>query len=292
MKIYLPGENAPKEKIALALGNFDGVHKAHSALIERAVKAKGLSAIFTFKDVKTPYLTTLEERLELLEAMGADVVFLYDFERLRNMPYTDFFNEILVEKIGISSAFCGFNYTFGNRALGKAADLKRLCALRGIDCEILDEMKCAGTTVSSSAIKLALENGDVDLAFSMLGRHYSVRGRVVHGKALASKLGFPTMNIEYDTRRAPLKHGVYYTECEIDNNVYPAVSNFGIRPTFNDKTPTVETYILNEKGDFYSKEINVRFLAFARDEQKFADEKELSEVVTRDIEKAKLYFGL
>lgn len=292
MKIYLPGDVAPREKISLALGSFDGVHTAHRALIESAGNSGGLSAVFTFRETKAPCLTTLEERLQLFEEYGADAVFLYDLKKLQNMRYTDFFNEILVEKIGISSVFCGFNFTFGHMAKGKAEDLKRLCADRKIRCEILEEMKCEGVTVSSSAIKKLLEKGDMELAARMLGRRHAARGEVIHGKALASKLGFPTMNIIYGADRAPLRKGVYFTECEIDGRVYSAISNFGIRPTFSDVTPTVETYLLDAEGDFYGKDIKVSFLKFSRDEQKFESTEELHQTVETDIKKAKEFFGV
>lgn len=292
MKIYLPSDAPPREKSALALGSFDGVHAAHLALIQSAERTEGLTAVFTFKETKAPCLTTLDERLELFEKQRVDAVFLYELDKLRNMRYTDFFNEILVEKIGISSAHCGFNFTFGQNAAGRAKDLARLCAEQNITCRVLDEMKCSGITISSSAIKEQLLYGNIELASKMLARRHEARGIVAHGKALASKLGFPTMNISYGADRAPLRRGVYFTECEIEGRTYSAVSNFGIRPTFGDITPTVETYLLDGGGDFYGKEIKVRFIAFSRDEQKFDSEYALQCAVMRDIENAKNFFGL
>lgn len=291
MEIYHLDRSFPKLSPCLALGNFDGVHVAHRMLIEKAKAFGGKCAVFTFEHLRSPYLTSESQRLELLEECGADAVYLCDFDSVKNMSYTDFFNSILIEKIGISAAFCGFNFTFGNMARGKAEHLQMLCREHGLHCGILEERLIGSETVSSTAIRQLLAQGDASGAATMLGRPFSIEGQVVHGKALASRLGFPTLNIPVDSRITPLKKGVYFTRCIIDGVTYDAVSNYGVRPTFNDGSTVLETYLLDTSVDLYGKKVKVLFCAFSRDEQRFDSTDSLACAAKKDIEAARSYFN-
>lgn len=290
MKIYSLSDDIPRDRYAIALGNFDGVHTAHSALIESAKKFGGRCAVFTFSKLSPPYITNEQKRLEAFEALGVDDLFLCDFDSVKNMTGEQFFREILVGKIGLSAAFCGFNFTFGKGALCKARDLEALCRAESIPCFILPQMSLSGETVSSSAVRSYLASGRIEQANAMLGRRYSIDGSVIHGKALASKLGFPTINTLLDPSAVSLLYGVYFTLCRIDGKDHPAITNVGVRPTFDDKTPTAETYLLSESIDLYGKDITLSFCSFCRPETRFESVEALAVQVAADVERAKEYF--
>ena len=277
---------------SLALGNFDGVHTAHKALISRAKAHGGRCAVFTFDTLCPPYITSPGERLEIFRELGVDAVYLCSFEKVKNMEYGDFFIQILSERIGAGALFCGFNYTFGKGAQGKAADLVRLCRDRNIFCSVMESYSLGGQTVSSSAVRHSLTEGEPEKAELMLGRPFSLSGTVIKGKGLGGKLGFPTLNITVDKGYVPLKKGVYFTRCEVEGRVFSAISDYGIRPTFNDGTLTLESFLLDTEGDFYGKQVRVEFLRFCREEQRFDSSEQLSNAVMSDIDKAKDYFNV
>ena len=292
MRVFTLSDSLPDISPALVLGNFDGVHTAHKALIEQAKESSLPCAVFTFSGQKAPFITDESEKLALFEKAGIDTVYLGDFDKLRDMPYGLFFKEILINKIGASRLYCGFNYTFGNKASGKASDLERLCADAGVKCTVMPEIRLDGESVSSTAIRDRLSRGEVENAAKMLGYSYTLTGRVAHGKAVGRKLGFPTLNIPYGNGRTPLRNGVYFTKCVVGDAVYPSVTNVGTQPTFNGRSTVCETFVLGDCGDLYGSDVSVSFLRFRRDERKFENPDALSAAVHCDIAAAKEFFGI
>ena len=292
MRVFTLSASLPDISPALVLGNFDGVHTAHKALIEQAKMSSLPCAVFTFSGQKAPFITCESEKLALFEKAGIDAVYLGDFEKLRDMPYDLFFKEILINKIGAARLYCGFNYTFGRMAGGSAADLERLSVGAGVKCTVMPEVRLDGESVSSTAVRDRLSRGEVESAAKMLGYSYTVTGRVAHGKAVGRKLGFPTLNIPYGNGRAPLRNGVYFTKCVAGNAVYPSVTNVGTQPTFDGRSTVCETFVLGDCGDLYGCEVSVSFLRFRRDERKFGNSDDLSAAVHCDIAAAKEFFGL
>lgn len=292
MHVYSISSPLPERAPALVLGNFDGVHTAHKALIDEAKKSGLTVAVFTFSGQKAPFITNEREKLELFEKAGVDTVYLGDFEELKTIPYDAFFDDILVKKIGAVRLYCGFNYTFGYMARGRSSDLERLCGRSGVKCTVLPEIRLDGECVSSTGVRAHLLSGEVEKAGKMLGRDYTVSGEVAHGKALGRKLGFPTLNISYENGRTPLRRGVYFTKCAVKGIVYPSLTNIGTQPTFGGHETVCETFIFGDCGDLYGARADVSFLGFRRDEIKFDDAEALSAAVRDDIEAAKTYFSI
>lgn len=293
MKVYDLFSSFPKLAPALVLGNFDGVHKAHRSLIELA-KAQGSSpcAVFTFSGERAPFITTGREKLRLLEECGADIVYLCDFDRVKDMSCEDFVSRILVGRIGISSAFCGYNFTFGKGALGNSGTLCSLCRENDIPCGILPEQRIDGMPVSSTIIRALISRGDIAGAEKLLSHPLCFSGRVSHGRALGHTFGFPTLNIPLDPGRTEPPHGVYYTYCTVGGKKYPSLTNIGTRPTFSLSETVIETHLIGAEGDFYGEDAEISFIKFLRPEIRFRDAGELGRAVAADISGAKEFFGI
>ena len=282
----------------LCLGNFDGVHKGHVALISRTLEIKdALSkkrsgilggawcfrqppADFLSPDRRTPCITSLDEKLELFAKLGVDIAILGDFPSFRDMSPNDFTEKILKEKCKCVAAVCGFNFTYGSRGMGKPDDLK---ASFGDACAVLDPVTIDGMTVSSTAIREYISRGDVETASLMLGRPYSVDLTVVEGKKLGRTLGIPTVNQFFPEGRLVPQNGVYASFTELDGKVYPSVSNVGLNPTVSDgRGVRCETHIIGFSGDLYGRRVKVSFCKYIRTEQKFANIDELRAAMERD----------
>ncbi len=285
----------------IALGFFDGLHIGHEALLEKTVteaKARGvLSAVFTFAD--TPLLKdglrlySESERLSLFDNAGIERVYLADFPTLSPLSPEAFVLGLLLEKLSAAAVVCGFNYRFGRRASGDARLLSALLATHGVPLFPIEERTFEGATVSTSAIKAALAEGDTARASAMLGRPFSHTGTVTHGKALGRTIGVPTANIPFPPRIFTPKRGVYAVRCQIEGVAGDVlgVANVGVRPTVeNTEAANCEVHFLSPMGDLYGKEITVHFLTFIRPEMTFSDIAALSERIALDKQIAKEYF--
>ncbi len=285
-----------------ALGFFDGVHKAHSAILSdcvRYAKEKGFKSIalsfekspLEFFGHKTEYLTTLSMKEEFIKALGIDeVVFLSCDEKTLSLSPEEFVESILFEKLNAKALFCGFNYTFGKGAKGDSALLKELCTKKHIELFVSPCMEEKGEAVSSSRIRKLLSVGDVETANTLLTRPFEVRGRVMEGKKLGRRLNFPTANI-YPENLPKLPYGVYATKTIIDNQEYISVTNVGVNPTVNDNNLRIETFITNFDGDIYQRHIKVRFYKFLRNETKFNSIDDLKAQIEKDTELSLNFFN-
>ncbi len=271
------------KKTAVALGNFDGVHLAHRELLFEACRHLELHpSVFTFKNRTNGFITTLDDRLCEFEKCGIKTVFLADFELFRKLS-PEAFAEFLKKNLSCELAICGFNFKFGYMAKGTAETLSSLSQILGFSALVLPEKTLNKEKVSSSEIRKALADGNLEKANAMLTRPFSLSGKVARGYSIGKKLDAPTMNLEVPEGLTDIKNGVYVTECEIGRALYPSVTNIGKNPTFEKENITCETHLLNVTGDFYNKEHRVYFLHFLRDEKKFDTSRELMAQISNDI---------
>lgn len=293
-------------RAVFCLGNFDGVHRAHEALIraaaERAHAVGCPCAVFCFfrpssdylppcggrEDSAPRHLCSLREKLSLFAAAGADLACLMDFSALRDMPPADF-AVFLRETCHAQGIACGFNYRYGAGGAGDAASLaEAFSAPKDVPPLILGEQAVGGVTVSSTRIRNALLNRDPRTAAALLGRPYALESRVLHGKQLGRRLGFPTANQTFPPDRLIPAHGVYATRVHTPEGVFTGVSNVGLRPTVeNTRTANCETYILDYAGDLYGQLIRVELWDYLRPERRFANTDELRAAVLRDAKRAR-----
>ena len=275
---------------AVALGQFDAVHCAHAKVIGAASKMKqsGLApCVFTFSDnpgkVHTDVLVTEEEKLELFKNLSVEVVVSTEFDLIRHYSAEEFVRKVLVESLGAKAVFCGFNYRFGKGAAGDVQTLTNLCAQYGVSVCCVDEVDVDDMVVSSTAIRNHLSDGRLETANRMLGREYSLCGRVVHGNGIGRTISTPTLNVDVPREKLLPKFGVYVCEALVDAVSYRAVCNIGCKPTVGSDFPTVEVYLLDAKGDFYGDFACVKLLEFVREERRFEDMAELRKQIAQDV---------
>lgn len=298
MRIVRGLESYPPEPppSAIALGAFDGIHVGHRAILGTAIsvgRLRGVQALAcTFEphplEVLQPGrapipITTLDERLALMDETGVDAVVVLEFTPgLAAMEPEAFVKDIVLERLGARDVVVGFNHRFGHGARGDARLLTELAARLGFNAHIVPPQEVDGIPVSSSEVRVLLQRGDVELAARFLGRPYGVGGRVVRGVGRGRTLGFPTANVEPE-RPLLIPTGVYACRVEVDGSVYPAVVNIGVRPTFSEGTLAVEAHLLDFSGDLYAKGVRLHFVRRLRGEQKFSGPEALRQQIARDI---------
>lgn len=286
----------------VALGCFDGVHLGHRAVLGQAVAlAKEFacnSAALSFTEPPKNYflphsvslLTPSEEKILLISEIGIDHLWNVPFDQtICQISAEAFFYDLLLNCLQVKHIVCGFNYTFGEKACGNVTLLEELCLKNGIELTVLPPVSVDTLEVSSSSIRKAITDGRVEDAARALGRPYSLRERVIDGQKLARTLGFPTINQAFPSSLTVPRHGVYASMIRVDGFDTPfyGISNVGTRPTVNGSLLCVETHLFDFEGDLYERQIEVAFLSFLRDEQKFNSLKSLTVQIQSDIQKAK-----
>ena len=285
---------------AVALGAFDGIHLGHRAILARAValaRQHGLAAVAcTFDrhplEVLQPEraplpITTLEERLELIAAIGVDATLVLPFTAdLARVEPEAFVADVLGRRLSAREVVVGFNHRFGRGARGDAALLGELSGAGGFRVHVMPPLQVDSVPVSSSEIRIALQVGDVQRAARFLGRPYSVAGEVVAGDGRGRTLGFPTANVKAD-RPVLVARGVYSAGAEVDGRAWRAVVNVGVRPTFGDNALAVEAHVLDFSGNLYGRRVTLRFVARIRDELKFSSVDALRGQIARDVAAAR-----
>ena len=298
-------ESSPPPFSVICLGNFDGVHVGHQALV-RAAKEKKAELSATLPDVasgvcffktppsdyfpgaKIPRLMTLEQKLKFFSRLGLDFACVLDFEALRDASPESYVSDTLKSRLHCVFAVCGFNFRYGKNAAGTSEELVRL--MNGA-ASVIDPVCIDGNPVSSSAIRQAIDTGNAESAAILLGRPYRIEAMVLHGKALGRSLGLPTVNQVFPEQLAVPKHGIYITRTYVDGVAYRSVSNVGIRPSVDDGTAVnCETHILDFDRDVYGKTVAVEFLKRIRDEIHFDDLDALQAQIQSDIERTKAYY--
>ena len=280
---------------SIALGFFDGVHTAHRAIIETAVRkaeTRGLRpVVLTFDKAPSevlfgsapPYITTLEEKERLINALGAQMCLMHTNRSLLSMTAEEFAEKILVQEYNAAEVTCGFNYRFGSEGCGDTQLLTKLGKRFGFNVTVIGERISGGETVSSSRVRMLISSGRIEEANILLGRNFSISGMVEHGKRLGRTIGFPTANV-YPPNGALLPmSGVYETVVDINGERLSAITNTGTNPTVGKETLRTETYIPSADIDLYGKRITVEFVRFIRAEKKFSDLEALKRQIREDL---------
>lgn len=288
-------------KTAVALGNFDGLHKGHLAVINEAVTEKSnglLPCILTFDSHPQKTLRGSAPKKIMTRSLcekttaklGCETVRI-SFEDVRNMTPEEFFNKILIKKLNVGFVSCGFNYRFGKNGEGTAETLRFLCERAEIGFSCVGEVLYNDEPISSTRIRQAIEKGDIETANNMLGRHFAYDFEVVHGDRIGKKLlGFPTINQIFPEWHIIPKNGVYASATEVDGTIYPSMTNIGKRPTVGGEELRSETCIIGFSGDLYGSHPEVKLIKLIREEKKFPSLEALSEQLKNDSEKAeKIY---
>ena len=292
--------------VALTIGNFDGVHRGHQAMLARlkgAAQERGLpAAVMTFephpREFFTPEqaptrLTSLREKLELLEGHGVDLVFLCRFGReFASLTADEFISRVLHDEVRAKWVLVGDDFRFGAKRAGDFALLRESGPRFGFEAETLPSVMVEGMRASSTAVREALLAGNMQWVRTLLGRPYSISGRVVHGDKLGKELGFPTANIQMKHNRPPLS-GIFAVElCGLDGNCLPGVASLGVRPTVKqDGAPTLEVHVFDFHERIYGAHVRVNFLHKLRDEEKYPTLEALIAQIERDVADAKTYFN-
>ncbi len=285
---------------AVAIGNFDGVHRGHAALLRRLNRLKKrqgcLAQVMTFApspttilrpDLVIEPLTTLDQRLNYIKKYGIDsTLVLKTSVALLEMSAVDFWKELLCRQLQIQGMVEGRNFCFGKDRQGTVEHLRRWTAEEHIPLEVVDDVYRRGVRISSSEVRHVIKRGEVNLARLALGRCYSITGRVVHGEHRGRSIGFPTCNLAEITTLIP-KDGVYAARALANDVWHAAAVNIGTNPTFGVDTRKVESHLLDFQGDLYGKPITLEFVARLRDTCKFAGIVELQKQLRLDIELAR-----
>jgi len=293
----LPSSRSDLAPSVAALGSFDGIHLAHVAVLARTVeraRALGVTAVACTFDphpaqvlhperAPTP-IATAEDNLARIAAAGIDATLVIPFTaEFSQIEAETFVERVLVTALGVREVVVGFNHTFGRGAHGTAAVLADLGLEHAFSVHVLPPLQAAGQTVSSSAIREALRDGDVVAARGFLGHPYSIKGPVLRGAGRGRTLGFPTANLRPD-RPLILAAGVYVCRASWSEGAAWGVVNVGYRPTFGEDQYWVEAYLLDWSGDLYDRTLRVEFLERVRPETKFPSVEALKRQVLADIE--------
>jgi riboflavin kinase/FMN adenylyltransferase len=290
----------PLHGAVLAIGNFDGVHRGHRAVIGAALtRAKALgrkSAALTFAPHPRLFLrpqdtlfqlSSERDRLRLLAATGLDGAIVMTFDaKLAATSAEDFIERILVGRFGIGGAAIGFDFHFGQNRTGSPDYLARVGRRLGFAVDIAPPLEDEGRPVSSGAVRAALIEGKVVEAAELLGAPWFISGTVIHGDKRGRELGFPTANIKLDGS-CGLKHGIYAVRVAISGKRHDGVASFGVRPMFDDGAPLLEVFLFDFDGDLYGQAIEVAFIGWIRPEQKFSTIEALKRHMLADMAQAR-----
>lgn len=283
----------PAEKTVVAAGLFDGLHIGHASVMDKTLSLcrHGISpAVFTFKtgslDVKEQgILISDEKKIELLSKMGIKYIFSPSFSEIRDMTPERFVMEIIANRLNASCVVCGENFHFGKDGFADCNTLEKICNSIGIEVYVVPLVSYRGENVSSSRIRECLKSGRIEEANALLGRKYSIIGRVIGGNQIGRTLNFPTINQRIDKSFASLRRGVYASEVVIGRTGYLGVTNIGVKPTVSFCNEVLaETHIIGFTDDIYGENAEVRLNGFVRDEEKFETLDELKKQVAKDID--------
>lgn len=294
---------------AVAVGNFDGVHRGHQALIARARERAAastrhgvshLAGVVVFEPHPREFfhperphfrLTTLAQKLALFERYGLDMAVVLPFDvHLAKLGSDAFVEQVLVAGLGVRHVVIGYDFFFGKSRGGSAVDMKRMGAELGFGVSVLDPVAEDGEVVSSSAIRSEIAQGDVAGAAQMLGHWWSVTGEVVGGAKRGTGMGFPTANIVLP-KSTVLAHGIYAVFVDVHGERHLGAAYLGTRPTFDNGPPVLEIFLLDFDGNLYGREIEVSFVEFIRGDRRFEGMEALTVQIAADCARAREILG-
>ncbi|MBT8142289.1 MAG: bifunctional riboflavin kinase/FAD synthetase [Gammaproteobacteria bacterium] len=306
MRLIRSYKNFPKELSGsvLTIGNYDGVHLGHQRVIERVLQVAKLkhlhSLVMVFEPTPKEYfmgdqaparLMRWRDRFLAIKQTGCEGLVQLKFDReLSSLSANDFVKQILVDALGVQHVVIGDDFRYGYQRQGDFEHLKDAGREHGFIVEDTQTLKQGTQRVSSSAIRAALSDGDMELASSLLGSAYHMSGRVVHGKKLGRELGFPTLNIPVSRQISPL-HGIYAVQVHgLEQDPVNGIASIGTRPAVEGSDWILEVHLLERDGDFYGQHVDVEFLHFLRPEINFADLAALKKQMQADLEQVREYF--
>ena len=287
---------SPPRDTVLTIGTFDGVHLGHQQLLQRlkalADSSGLLAAVLTFRnhprlvlnsELELSYITTLEDRLDLLRGQGIDLVISVDFTRALSLLGAREFVGLLCGHLRMKSLVVGPDFALGHGREGDISTLTHLGEEMGFQVQAIEPTMMMGDVIKSSKTRGLIAQGDVETAGRMLGRWYALTGLVVEGDRRGRLLGFPTANLSLDPSVVIPADGIYATWAVVDGRRYQGATCIGLRPTFGVNGRTVETFILDFQGDIYGKPITLEFAGRLRDEQAFPNVEALVEQMKIDV---------
>ncbi len=289
----------------LVLGMFDGVHRGHQALLMRgdelAQEMVYPLAVCSFEphplqvlkpEAAPPLLTTLPEKARIMQTFGVDGLCVTTFDRARASQSPEDFMAELVETYAPVVVVCGYNFTFGKGGAGNGKLLRAYGRTHGFRTVIVPEVVVEGAPVSSTRIRGLLAEGDIAMVNRLLGRAWTLSGRVAPGKQLGRTLGYPTANVTIPKGKALPAYGVYACWLETaEGGYHPAVVNVGRHPTLPEGPVTVEAHVLNGEADLYGQRVRLSFLRHLRAEERFESKEALQAQIARDVDAAEAYFN-
>jgi riboflavin kinase/FMN adenylyltransferase len=293
----------PELKTVVTMGNFDGIHLGHQALVGNAVAEakqwRTKSVVFTFEPHPLKLLAPEraprmivdhQDKMDMLQALGVDAVIVQSFDhRFASIQAEDFVRRYLLERLNLSKIWLGRDLKFGRARQGDAEDLIRWGTELGFGVGIVEPILVQGKRISSSRIRQLIEQGRVDEVQPMLGRYHFISGRVVSGHRRGRNLGFPTANLASVTELLP-GDGIYATILELQNHCWLSVSSVGRNPTFGEGSRTVEAFILDFAGDIYGEAVKLSFVQRIREERMFAQIEDLVTQMREDVQTARAIF--
>jgi riboflavin kinase / FMN adenylyltransferase len=294
------GSFGPYPFPVVALGNFDGVHVGHQAILKTAIKhaqeVAGSALALTFDPLPSKVLNparapklilTPEDKHELLRNFGVDAVIVLGFSReLSMLSPREFVRDYLLRRIGARAVVVGHNVSFGHLRAGNAEVMEQLGRELGFESMVVGPVECDGIVVSSTRVREVIEAGDLKLAAILLGRPHFLRGPVVHGRERGRTIGFPTANIQSRTECLP-PDGVYATRIVLEDGSYQSITNIGMRPTFGEPERTIEAHIFDFDRDIYDLEIKLELVERIRPERKFESAQALAAQIASDLKRAR-----
>jgi len=290
----------PEKDMLLTIGVFDGVHLGHkyllSQLTEHARKQDLLSGVVTFRQhplhvlspqTELPYLTSLDEKVSLLKNEGVEAVITLSFTPELAQLGAGQFVTLLKKYLRMRGLIIGPDFALGRNREGNTDTLRKLGQDMGFSVTVISPVKVNGEVVSSTAIRNAIAKGNIERVTRLIGRSFSLQGRVITGVGRGLELGFPTANLEIDPGQTLPPDGVYATLSYVDGKTYQSVTNIGKRPTFKNNGRTVETHILDYQGDLYGRELKIDIVELLRGEKRFNTAEELKKQIAEDIKQGK-----
>jgi riboflavin kinase / FMN adenylyltransferase len=304
MKVHVGFEEwKSSERTSVSLGNYDGVHIGHQVILNETVakarEAHISSVAVTFDPVPKkilqpqnapPLIQTLEQRLHKLESLKIDhaIVVQFSHEFARKTP-EEFVQQFLIGSLNVKFFVVGENFSFGHQKSGDLSLLKKMGSQNDFQVVGISEIHRNGLRVSSSQIREFIQQGRMREAMEFLGDPFALKGKVVEGERLGGKLGIPTANVQYENEITPAK-GVYVCRAKVNGKEHPAVTNVGVRPTFQGTRLTVEAHLLDFAGDIYGSVMELQFFDKLRDEMRFSGADSLKAQIYHDIQQTREYW--
>lgn len=297
-----------KNGTVITVGNFDGVHRGHQALINEVCRIASTSAltpvVWTFgehpsiynndnKDNKKGLICTRDEKIRLIGSLGVDRIYLADFMKYRDIDPYVFVKDILCRGFNAKTVICGYDFRFGAGAKGDTERLSVYLSEAGAECVVMPPFKVGGIVVSSSEIRKRLANGEIETVSELLGRHYYFDLPVVHGLGNGRKLGFPTVNQKFPEGLSVPCFGVYAVRCTVGDKTYEGIADIGIRPTVNEQKKDVlcEAHLFDFEGELYGRTVRTELIRMIRKEIRFPSFSELKTQINDDILRVKSFFS-